>query len=246
MNREEEWLLYEKYEGERTEEFFADCERLQNGEPLAYVIGSIPFLNTTIALDSHPLIPRPETEYWVEKAIAEISGAGMSEPKILDLCAGSGCIGIAVLAEIPEAHGDFVEIDVAHHATIEKNLHINDIDISRTHILGGDLFENVTSTYDFILSNPPYIDEKKGTAEESVVKHEPHLALYGGENGTELLFKIITDAKSHLNANGVLYLEHEPEQKEALQTFAEEHGYSLVTHNDQYGAPRYSRLCVTQ
>ncbi len=123
---------------------------------------------------------------------------------------------------------------------------INGIDASRVHILSGDLFEKITDTYDFILSNPPYIDEEKGTAEESVVKHEPHIALYGGEKGLELLYRIIAKAPSHLSEKGVLYLEHEPEQKEALGSFALQHGFSIVTHNDQYGLSRYSRLCVTQ
>ncbi len=95
MTQDEVWLLREKYQGVKTDAFFEDCARLKNGEPLAYIIGSIPFLNTTIFLDAHPLIPRPETEFWVEKAIAHMN---VRAPlRILDLCAGSGCIGVAVL-----------------------------------------------------------------------------------------------------------------------------------------------------
>ena len=73
MHRDEEWLLNEKYQGERTDEFFADCERLKSGEPLAYIIGHVPFLDATIHLDSKPLIPRTETEYWVKAVIIDIT-----------------------------------------------------------------------------------------------------------------------------------------------------------------------------
>jgi len=71
-NQELDWLLKEKYHGVESEAFHADCARLATGEPLGYLIGHVPFLNCTIHLDSHPLIPRPETEFWTEQAIAEI------------------------------------------------------------------------------------------------------------------------------------------------------------------------------
>ena len=103
MTQEQHWLLKEKYHGEKTDGFFADCKRLALGEPLAYLIGWTPFLNTKIWLDSHPLIPRPETEFWVERAItsmrenAQDTLGFLAEPaKVLDLCAGSGCIGVAM------------------------------------------------------------------------------------------------------------------------------------------------------
>ena len=72
MDKDQAWLLEEKYSGEKSVAFFADCKRMALGEPLGYLIGHAPFLKTTIYLDSRPLIPRPETEFWTEKAIAEI------------------------------------------------------------------------------------------------------------------------------------------------------------------------------
>src|SRR5690606_26669366 len=100
LNQEEQWLLEEKYAGAESEAFRADLKRLTGGEPLGYVIGHVPFLDCRIHLDSHPLIPRPETEYWVEKAmvaIKEVAGGPEARPlHVLDLCAGSGCIGVAV------------------------------------------------------------------------------------------------------------------------------------------------------
>src|SRR3989338_975059 len=127
---------------------------MQETKPLAYVLGWIPFIYTKIYLDSKPLIPRTETEYWVDLVIKEIRNSGIKNPKILDLCAGSGCIGVAVLKEIPDALVDFTEIDASHHPTIKKNIRENGLVLSRANIFGGDLFEKVSDTYDFILSNP--------------------------------------------------------------------------------------------
>lgn len=245
MTQDEKWLLKEKYNGKKSVAFFAECKRLTSGEPLAYVIGHVPFLNTTIRLDSHPLIPRLETEYWVSKVIHEISARGKSSVRILDLCAGSGCIGVSVLKAVPQAHVDFAEIDVRHHPTIFKNISENHIAPERAHIIDGDLFEHVHGTYDYILSNPPYIDESLGRTEESVTLHEPHLALWGGKNGIEIIERVIKHSHAHLASGGLLYLEHEPEQKDAIATLAKFYGFKTVTsYFDQYGTIRYTRLSI--
>lgn len=172
-------------------------------EPLAYSLGSVPFIHTKIFLDSRPLIPRTETEYWVDLAIKEIRTKNIEAPRILDLCAGSGCIGVAVLKEIPEAFVDFAEIEESHHRTIEKNIRENYVDASRTRIFGGSLFENISEKYDFILSNPPYINPAlKDRIEPSVINYEPKKALYGGQNGLEIIEKILRDAPEHLEEGG--------------------------------------------
>jgi methylase of polypeptide subunit release factors len=81
MSQDIEWLLKEKFGGEKSDAFFADCKRLALGEPLGYLIGHVPFLGCTIHLDSKPLIPRTETEFWTEKAIEEIKRAAPSAPR---------------------------------------------------------------------------------------------------------------------------------------------------------------------
>ncbi len=238
MTREEMWLLEEKYNGAYTTDFIKDCERLRAGEPLAYVIGHIPFLNTIIYLDSHPLIPRPETEFWTSHAIELMKER--RDQKVLDLCAGSGCIGVSVLKEIPNAFVDFGEIEEKHHSTIRKNIELNGIQSNRTKIFGGNLFEHIPHQYDVILSNPPYIDPKLDRTEEAVKIFEPHIALYGGEDGLEHIRHILKAAPQNLLPNGVLILEHEPEHKEALESLSNEMGYRSHTKEDQYGVLRYT------
>ncbi len=244
MTQDEMWLLKEKYQGKKTEGFFADSVRLKNGEPLAYLIGHIPFLGTTIYLDSHPLIPRTETEYWVEKILSDIHTTE-KQLKILDLCAGSGCIGVAILKALSSATVDFVEIDESHHATIQKNIALNEIAPERAQIFGGSLFEHMDGVYDYIFSNPPYVDQSLNRVSESVQTYEPFLALYGGHDGMDILKEIITESPKHLNNNGVLYLEHEPEQTEAIHSHALEHGLVPVTFEDQFGHNRYTQLTRT-
>ncbi len=247
--RERMWLLHEKYADVETPAFFADLLRLEGGTPLAYVIGHVPFLNTTIYVDSQPLIPRPETEQWVSEAIIDIRAylarTQKQEAHILDLCAGSGCVGVAVMEAVSMARVDFEEIDARHHPTIEKNISSNHLDHTHTHIYGGDLFMNIPPyRYDFILANPPYIDPARiERVAHNVIAHEPTNALFGGTDGIELITRILTDAPQYLLSGGVLYIEHEPEQRTAIHTLAHALPYaSYKTHTDQWKRERYTRL----
>lgn len=243
MNQDEQWLLSEKYGGVETPDFFADKARLNAGEPLAYVIGHVPFLNTTIYLDSKPLIPRPETEFWVEHVITIIR-AENRPVRVLDLCAGSGAIGVAVAKTVPNAHVTFGEVDGSHLPTIAKNLDANDIPCTRYQVFRSDLFENISGSFDYILCNPPYIDPMVDRAEASVKAYEPHLALYGGEAGMELIACIINDTCTHLTPEGELWLEHEPEQTTTIHDLAQKHGFGVETRKDQYAVERFSILRV--
>ena len=261
-NQETAWLLSEKYTGVKSPAFDADCARLAAGEPLGYLIGHVPFLDCTIHLDSHPLIPRVETEFWTEKVIQAIKSQDTkkdhsqvrglaSNLRVLDLCAGSGAIGVAVAKAIPSAVVTFAEIDVAHLPTIEKNLHINLASTPFTymkgyHVVQSDIFSNVTGQFDFILTNPPYIDAAANTVAADVATHEPHLALFGGTLGMEIIARIITEAQTYLTPTGQLWIEHEPAQVDAITTCAHTHGFTIVTHPDQYNTPRYSILIMAQ
>lgn len=248
MTQEELWLLKEKYHGNKSEGFLEDAKRLQAGEPLGYVIGWVPFLNCKIWLDTHPLIPRPETEFWTKHFIEHVSENTAPGTKILDLCAGSGCIGVAIARAVTTALVDFVEVDVRHHALIHRNLLENGLDERACRIFGGNLFSEFNTvteedvTYDYIVSNPPYIDPALNRVEQSVAVHEPHVALYGGHGGVELIQHIIEQSTQHLSPSGELWIEHEPEQQKEIARIATEFGFNIVSHKDQYGTVRYSTL----
>ena len=240
--------MHEKYGGVLSPAFLVDARRLEQGEPLAYVIGWIPFLDCKIFLDSRPLIPRPETEYWVEKAIETIRSKNPArELHVLDLFAGSGCIGVAVLKHLPNAMVDFGEIDPLHFPTIEQNIRENVHRAeSRTlfpygKIVRTDVYSNIEKKYDVILANPPYISETRvDRVEGSVIKNEPRQALFADEEGFALIRKTIEGLPTHLKPGGFAIVEHEPEHAEALQKLAEGIGVTAHTEHDQFGILRYS------
>lgn len=239
LEQDKQWLLREKYHGVPSAAYEYDVAQLMKGEPLAYLIGSIPFLGCTIYLDSHPLIPRVETEFWTEHTLTHITQV---TPRILDLCAGSGCIGVAVARAVPRAVVDFVEIDTTHHTTIKKNVEKN-CPYAQTRVLGGDLFEHIPNErYDLILTNPPYIAQESDESDECVRTFEPHKALYGGPDGLTLITRIITTLPAHLTTTGQAWIEHEPEQTTSIAKLAAHTGLTHRTLLDQYGRERVSIL----
>jgi len=244
-DRDEAWLLKEKYHGEQTPEFHTDCLRLNAGEPLAYVIGFVPFLNCTIWLDSKPLIPRVETEFWTVFCLRTSATARMLKPKILDLCAGSGCIGVALAKELPTALVTFLDIETAHAETITKNCQGNGIAAERFAISVGNLFAPLKedAKFNLIVANPPYIDKNLHRTETSVTTYEPHAALFSAESGFSHLRTIILGAAAHLEPRGELWLEHEPEHVALIQEAASTH-FQVNTQPDQFGRLRFTQLVL--
>lgn len=235
--REYDWLLQDKYDGQKTEEYFKDIGRLESGEPIDYVIGWKPFLSCHIDLSYRPLIPRPETEYWTERVIEHIQRH--PEPAVLDLCAGSGCIGTAVLSHVPHARVDFGEVDTHLLKQIQYNLSINDIPQQRYSLLSSDLFADITDTYDFILANPPYIDTDSDTVAHSVREWEPHGALFARQNGLALIERLLTHANTYMNENALLCIECDENQVSYITKLAYRNNFTRVdVWKDQYGKNR--------
>ena len=236
--RGEKALLDEKYAGVQSIEFEKDVNRLERGEPVAYVIGWVPFLGLRIYLDSRPLIPRPETEWWAEQLIEKLAGASR-EFRVLDLCAGSGAIGLAVLSKIQDVHVSFSDIEPRHVATIEKNIRENNLDRSRADIRSGDLFApfEQNELFDVIVANPPYVPETRSLPSE-VKSFEPREALYSGAEGLDLIERIARETPSHLFENGMLWLECDSEHAAQALTKIQEFFHHATLENDLYGRPR--------
>lgn len=234
--KEAMWLREEKYNGVASLAYEADLKRLAAGEPLAYVIGWQPFLALKIYLDSHPLIPRPETEWWVEQLLKNVSAP--ARLTFLDLCAGSGAIGCAALARLPNAKVYFGEIDPAHRATIVRNIRENKLDESRALSKIGNLFEPFGAMqFDVIAVNPPYIPVDR-TLDRSVTDHEPSLALRSGSDGLDLIRRIALEIPRHLSPSGIAYIEIDSSHADTARSLFEAAGLSAAIRTDQYSVPR--------
>ncbi|MBI5405912.1 peptide chain release factor N(5)-glutamine methyltransferase [Candidatus Kaiserbacteria bacterium] len=243
MTRDEKWLLEEKYHGNATVAYAADAKRLASGEPLGYVIGWQPFLGLNIYLDSHPLIPRPETEWWTEQLLTNLEaklpiGSFASKFKFLDLCAGSGAIGCAALARLPDARVYFGEIDPAHTATIVKNIRENNLDEPRADILTGDLFGPFAGLrFDVIAANPPYVSAGRALP-SSVAGYEPATALFAGEDGLDIIRRIAKELSKYLKESGTAWIECDSAHAAAACALFAEQGFDAQIRTDQYGDSR--------
>jgi len=234
LERDLTQLFKDKYGNHWQKEFLKDAERVRRGEPLDFVIGWMPFLNTRIDLSYRPLIPRPETEYWTEKAIKEIKKR--KKRKVLDIFSGSGAIGIAVLKNIKNVKVDFGELEPALVRQIKKNLKINGISAGRAKVFRSDVFKNIGGKYDFILANPPYIPlARKGKVHASVLKYEKNSSLWGGKDGLFFIKKLLAGLNSHFLSGGEAWMEFDAPEKQKIENLIRKNGLRGEFLKDQYG-----------
>lgn len=272
MQKEEQWLLKEKYNNKATKQFKKDLKRLKKGEPVDYVIGFTEFLGCKIDLSKKTLIPRKETEFWMAKVIEEIRtalalrrsaedvksivqrswGHENYKLKVLDIFAGSGCIGVSVLANVENLLCDFADVDVKAISQIKINLKNNFIKPDRYKVFKSDIFKNIKGKYDFILANPPYIPDYRvnpsarlrailrNRIQKSVLKYEPKKALFGGKDGMSFINKFLKNAKKHLNNGGGIFMEFDPPQKKEIEKMLKKYKYKSWEFNkDQYDKLRW-------
>jgi len=241
IEREIHWLLEEKYQGVMTDQAGRDIRRLQKGEHIDYVIGFVTFLGCKIDLSFHPLIPRPETESWTNKAIEEMAKQRKKRLHCLDIFAGSGCIGIGVLAHIPEASMDFADLHERYLWGIQANARANHIEPSRYQLFHSDVFSGISRRYDYIFANPPYIAvAKRNEVQHSVLAQEPHGALFAGTDGLDVIRQFLAQAKYHVRKGGRIYMECDSWQGNAIKKILAAHEYPRYEIcNDQFGLPRF-------
>ena len=162
------------------------AERHLAGEPVAYLIGEWEFYGLPLDISESVLIPRPDTEVLVDRALTYLKT--VAEPRVLDLCAGSGCIGLALAKNAPESHVVLGELDEGALRICRQNIRRNDL-TGRVVSLQLDAREKPPAhlgEFDCIVSNPPYIpDGDIAELDASVRDYEPHLALRGGTDGLD-------------------------------------------------------------
>lgn len=179
------------------------------GVPLQLIIGYSKFYNIDIIESKHTLKPRPETELLVDNIATNES----KTKTVLDMCTGSGCIGLS-LKQAGFSEVDLCDLSDKALKMCKKNAQLNNLKVG---IIKSDMFKNISQKYDIIVSNPPYIKSKDidGLSTE-VKKYDPLMALDGGDDGLDFYRIIANESHNYLNDGGVLYLEIGQNQEEDI------------------------------
>ena len=181
-------------------------ERRLAGEPMAYILGSAEFWGLELMVSPAVLVPRPETELIIEITLETIKEQGLSAPTILDLGTGSGAIALALAAELPDA--TLLAVDVSESALQVAEANRKRHGLTNVRMIQSNWFERIDPkmTFDFIVSNPPYVAE--GDPHLSDLAHEPDLALTAAEEGMADIRHLTITAPKFLKPGGWLIVEH--------------------------------------
>lgn len=186
-------------------------KKVKNGKPIQYALNNVCFYGYDYYVDEKVLIPRFETEELVFHSINYMRKF-FANPNVLDLCAGSGCIGLTLKKELPNISMSLSDISQEALDVLKINKDRLLVDCK---IILSDLFENIYDKFDVIISNPPYIaytDE----VDEIVLKNEPHLALFAENSGLKIYERILKDCEKYLNKKYMIAFEIGKNQKDAV------------------------------
>ena len=210
--------------------------RAKAGEPLAYILGRWEFYGLELIVNENVLIPRDDTCAVADLAINQGKLLG-TNPRILDLCTGSGCIGLAVASRIPDARVTLADISQEALAVAKKNVALNRLQ-SRVMCVKSDALNEPApflGQFDLIVSNPPYITTKEMTElPVSVADYEPHLALHGGDDGLDFYRSIAKNYAAALKPGGYLCFEFGMGQGDDVCAILEENQYTILERSRDY------------
>lgn len=221
---------------EATDRYEAYLTRRMHGEPVAYLLGEKEFWSLRLAVTPAVLIPRPETELVVERALARLATG--AELDVLDLATGSGAIGLAVASERPACR--VTATDLSPAAIEVARVNAARLRLARVELLAGSWYEPLAGRrFDLVASNPPYVAHDDPRVERAVQRFEPHAALYAGPTGLEAITAVVAGAPRHLKPGGWLILEHGDTQGEPVRSLLSAAGFeSIGTHRDLAGRDR--------
>lgn len=214
-----------------------NIKKLENNYPIQYLIGYVNFYGLKINVNENTLIPRYETEYLVEKTLNYIKKFHIINPNILDLCTGTGAIGLTIKYEIPKSN--ITLSDISKEALKVTNINKNNLNLD-VKIIESDLFENINEKYDVIISNPPYVM----TTEElpKNVQYEPELALYSGPKGINHIERIFKEVNNYMKDKSILALEINEKSEKDLTKLINiyfDNQYTYKFEKDLTGKTRY-------
>ena len=220
-------------------------DRRLQGEPLAFILGFKGFWTLDYAVNSHTLIPRPETELLVEIALSlELN----DNSKVIDLGTGTGAIALALASERPSWQIDAT--DAVHQALELAEFNRNMFGLTNVNIFYSDWFDSVSrhdsaSSYHLIVSNPPYIENNDLHLQQGDVRFEPNSALVAGLDGLDALRIIIGQAPIHLSPHGWLLVEHGYDQGNSVRRLFDLTGFKQIkTHADLNLQDRVTAGCL--
>jgi release factor glutamine methyltransferase len=200
-------------------------KRCAEHEPVAYLVGRCEFYSLEIRLNKACLIPRPETELLVERAI-DLLRARPQPAAVLDLCTGSGCIAAAIAKNVPECRVTATDVSDEALTAANENVQLHDLG-ERVRLLCGDLFDPLIggldeTSFDLVVSNPPYVTSAEmETLDRNVKDYEPVSALHGGVDGLDVYRRILERIEPFLKEDGVLMLEIGYRQGPAIRELLE-------------------------
>jgi len=201
-------------------------------EPIAYILGEVGFHRVVLKADARALMPRSETEVLVEVALAALPPGGA----LLDVGTGAGPIAIAVKHERPDVAVTAADVSEAALTLAQENAATVGVEVE---FLVSDLTAAVGGVFDVVAANLPYIPDGDSRTEVGVVRHEPHLALFGGPDGLNLIRRLIAEAPARLKPGAMLVLEVSDEQALAVRRLLDEGGFAdVAVHRDLRGVDR--------
>lgn len=219
------------------EKLEAGLQRLENGEPVQYIVGNVDFYGFLFDIDKRVLIPRFETEELVEKTIQYISAIFDEPISILDLGTGSGCIAITLKKKIPSAMVVALDISSAALEVAKQNALKLDAEVT---LLKSDLFQQVSGSFDVIISNPPYIAYEEEIM-DIVSKNEPQVALYAPNQGLYYYEEILKQCSKYLKDRFLIAFEIGQTQGDQIALYA--HHYlgdvEVSVEKDMRGLDRF-------
>lgn len=199
--------------------FVDRLEELKKGKPVEYILGYASFCLLKFKVDENTLIPRSETEDLVYRTIEFVKKMGLRKPRILDIGSGSGCISITLNKMLIDSIVESVDISSKALEVAKENNVLNNTNVE---FYQSDCFEKVNGTFDVIISNPPYID-RNSYVQESVLKYEPHTALFADDNGLAIYKRIIEKLLSYINRPSIVAFEISPDLVDRLEMLIKEH-----------------------
>lgn len=223
----EQLLIYDTKEVEENLEnkYKELISEIVQGKPLKYITNKQEFMKLNFYVDENVLIPRQDTENIVEEVINICKKDANKKYKILDLCTGSGIVGISVAKYVPNAKVTQTDISSQALEIAKKNAIINKVE-QKVEFINSNMFENISKNekFDIIVSNPPYIKTDIIKSLDKEVQNEPKLALDGGKDGLKFYKIIIDNAYSYLNKQGQVVLEIGYDQKKEVTSLAKSSG----------------------